>query len=396
MGARLRQRIAIVVRPAVGGIRRHVTLLCSRLVANYDVILFAPADFTLDRPVPEVTHIPLAISAKTRPLHDWRTIYKLKRLLREHHCDWVHAHGLRAALIGVMAASRVGIPAFFTAHNLAVRLSWLQRTVFPALRGIPHEIAGVWFKAYPLLPHSSFLQKRILKSLGKKANAVIAVSNAVKQTLSDCEIAPSKITVIPNGIDLAEIDTQTSSECLPIEGKVVAGIGRLSPEKGFDLLLQAFDLISSGMPEAHLVIAGTGAEEQNLKALAATLPHPERVHFLGYVEDTAMVYRSADVIAIPSREEGQGIVAIEAMAYRKPVVAFDVGGLRETLIAIDAHAGIVVKPEHVESLAESMLQLLRNEAMSERLGKAGRKRVEQEYTVEKMVERIIAVYKENT
>ena len=356
MEAKLRPRIAIVVRPAAGGIRRHVTLLCSRLVENYDVILFAPADFTLDRSVPEVIHIPLAISAKTRPLHDWRTIYKLASLLRRNRCDFVHAHGLRAALIGVFAAKMAHIPSIFTAHNLVMRPFWLQR--------------------------------QIVKHIGKNASAIIAVSNAVKQTLTECEIAPSKITVVPNGIDLIEIDAQIQGERLPIEGKIVAGIGRLSPEKGFHDLVQTFGEISSAMPEARLVIAGTGVEEQRLKALTATLPHPERVHFLGYVENTAMVYRSADVIAIPSIEEGQGIVAIEAMAYRKPVVARDVGGLPETVIA--GETGFIVK----RSLAEDILFMLRFEEKAKAMGEAGRKRVEQEYTVEKMVERIEAVYKE--
>ena len=350
-----RKRIAIVVRPAAGGIRRHVTLLCSRLVQNYDVILFAPADFTLDRPVSDIEQIALAISAKTNPIHDWLTIRRLTHLLKLHRCEWVHAHGIRAALIGVIAGKRAGIPAFFTAHNLVVDPSRFQKTV--------------------------------LGSIGMVTDRVIAVSEAVKLTLVDCGIAAAKIAVIPNGIDLAEIDAKTAFEPFPFKGKIIAAVGRLSPEKGFDYLLEEFGKVSQGMPEAHLVIAGAGAEESKLKAIAAALPHPECVHFLGYVEDTANVYHAADVIAVPSHEEGQGIVAIEAMAYRKPVVASNVGGLSETIVS--GETGIIVK----RSFAEELLFLLRFEEKAKAMGEAGRKRVEQEYTVEMMIERIEVVYR---
>ncbi len=355
-----RKRIAMVVRPAAGGIRRHVTQLCLAFETKYEIFLHAPFDFTLDREEPIAYFAATSIGATTNPIRDWRTIRSLAGSIRINEYRWIHAHGLRGALIGVLAAKRAGVPAFFTAHNLVVKSSWLQ--------------------------------KQIVKYLGNTANQVIAVSHAVKKSLIACGVSPGNITVIPNGIDLAEIDTAVPFEPLPFQGKIVAAIGRLSPEKGFDLLIQAFGKVSSLQPDAHLVIAGTGTQEAELKALAAAQTHAAKIHFLGYVANTANVYRSADVVAVPSREEGQGIVAIEAMGHRKPVVAFDVGGLGETLVS--GHTGLLAAPEHIEIFAEQLLNLLRDDALQKRMGEAGRKRVEAEYTVEKMVERIEAVYRE--
>jgi glycosyltransferase involved in cell wall biosynthesis len=356
-----RKRIALVVRPAAGGIRRHVTLLAARLVQHYDVMLFAPEDFSLDRPVPAVQHIPLPISARTRFFHDFRTVLSLTRLLESHSCDLVHAHGIRAAVIGVWAASRIGIPAVFSAHNL--------------------------------LERPSLIVRRILSTLAARSVKIIAVSNAVKETLIQAGISGEKIEIVPNGIDLDEIDS-ANAEPLPTTGKVIAGIGRLSPEKGFDFLIQAFGRIVPFCPEAHLYLAGTGLEEAKLRAQAELLTNCDRIHFLGYVAETASVYRAADVVAVPSRQEGQGIVALEAMAYRKPFVAFDVGGLRETVGG--SQAGLLVKPEHVEALAEALLLLLRDPAQCRLMGEAGRKRVEQEYTADLMAQRIMQTYKGTT
>src|SRR5947199_8793335 len=96
-------RVAQVVRPAAGGIRRHVSLLIAGLDrTRFTPTLFAPAEFTLDRPVSDCHHIPLPIAAKTRPLADLRTVRQLANALRGNY-DIVHAHGLRGAWIGVLA-----------------------------------------------------------------------------------------------------------------------------------------------------------------------------------------------------------------------------------------------------------------------------------------------------
>src|ERR1700722_20173257 len=104
-------RVAQVVRPAEGGIRRHVSLLAASLDrGRISSTIYAPTGFSLDLSIPDVTQIAVEIFARTRIVQDLRTVSELAALLRGN-CDLVHAHGLRAAIIGVVAAVRCGVPA---------------------------------------------------------------------------------------------------------------------------------------------------------------------------------------------------------------------------------------------------------------------------------------------
>ncbi len=165
-----RIRLAQVVRPAEGGIRRHVSLLISGLDASkFSNSLYAPLDFSLDPVTSEVAHTPLDIAPRTSLLRDLGAIRNLSALLKDQ-CDIVHAHGLRAALIGVIAANRAKIPAIFTAHNMPPALSTVQRIV---LGLVSHRTA-----------------------------AILAVSEAISASLQACGVDAAQIHVIPNGIPL--------------------------------------------------------------------------------------------------------------------------------------------------------------------------------------------------
>ncbi len=359
-------RVAQVMRPAAGGMRRHLfTLLAGLDRRRFAPTLFAPADFPAADCPSDVPHIPLAISARTRPLADLHAIRQLAQHLRQNF-DIVHAHGLRGALIGVLAARQAGLPALFTAHNLISRPSLLQR-FFLAL-------------------------------VGRDAAAVIAVSEAVAAMLCAAGIPRAKIAVIPNGIALGPFDVQTDAEAVraafgvPPTAPLVLAIGRLSPEKGFDVLLEAFRQMQLRMPEARLILAGSGPEEAALwnQAVRGGIDQTGTVIFAGQQAEVAPLLQAADVVAIPSRQEGQGIVALEAMAARRPVVASRVGGLVETVI--EGETGLLVPPQDAAALAEALLALLSNPAQRQQMGEAGRVRVTQEYTAERMVQRIEAVY----
>src|SRR5262249_2652934 len=127
---------------------------------------------------------------------------------------------------------------------------------------------------------------------------------------------------------------------------LLVAIGRLAPEKGFDVLIEAFRLIHARQPEARLILAGSGLEEASLRALAA--PLQKALIFAGHLTEIVLLLQTADIVVIPSRQEGQGIVALEAMAARKPVVASRVGGLIETIE--DGKTGVLVPPEDPAAL----------------------------------------------
>jgi glycosyltransferase involved in cell wall biosynthesis len=356
-------RVAQIVRPAEGGIRRHVSLLTAGLDRKqFAPSVYAPADFTLDTPLKDVPQYPVAIGARTDIAADLRAIGSLTKLL-QGNADLVHAHGLRAALIGVLAARRAGIPSLFTAHNLVPPLGRLQRV--------------------------------LLRHIGRMTGRILAVSQAVADTLIPTGIAQSKIHVVPNGVDIALFDISTNPAetrilyNIPADAPLIVGIGRLSPEKGFELLVGSFDSVVSRVPAAHLLLVGDGPERHPLLTLANALPCKEQIHFAGRVADVIPILHAADVIAVPSREEGQGIVALEAMAACKPVVATRVGGLVETIVP-DVTGFL---RQHLSDFMDSVVFLLQNPQRAQEMGREGRKRVEQEYTAERMIHNIETVYR---
>ncbi len=357
-------RIAEVVRPAAGGMRRHLaTLLAGLDRSRFLSTLFAPPDFMLEGEANAVPRVTLAIRPTTHPFADLRSIGQLAQHLRGNF-DLVHAHGLRVALIGVLAAQRAGLPALFTAHNLLTPLSPLPR--------------------------------RIFAHIGHCAAAVIAVSQAVADTLVAAGVTPEKITVIPNGIDLTPFDAASEPVALrtnlglPAETLLVVAVGRLAPEKGFDVLLQAFPRVVNRCPQARLLLVGGGPLEADLRELAARSSASHAIKLAGSQAEVVPYFQAADVIAIPSRQEGQGIVALEAMAARKPVVAGRVGGLVETIIPEET--GLLFPSEDADALADALLILLTDAARRQQMGIKGRARVEQEYTAAQMVARTEALF----
>jgi glycosyltransferase involved in cell wall biosynthesis len=362
MSQRRPLRVAQVVRPATGGIRSHVRTLLGHLdLARFTCTVYGPGGLNLQ--LENAVHVPLDIRRRMHPIADLRAIGRLARLLRGN-TDLVHAHGLRGALIGIPAAHLARVPAVFTAHNLAPRLSAPQRF--------------------------------ILADLTRRAARVIAVSHAVAETLTGLGVQGSRVAVIPNGIDLAALERQQTAE--PVrprfdiapQAPLIVAVGRLAREKGFDLLIDAMWQLTTGqaadVPDAVLMIVGSGPEEGPLRASASGL----NVRFMGRVEQVMPLLQAADVVAIPSREEGQGIVALEAMAARRAIVAGRVGGLTETLE--DGACGLLVAPNDVQELVRGLDRLLADAGLRQKLGQAGRARVEREYTAERMIERTSALY----
>lgn len=354
-------RVAQVVRPAEGGIRKHVSLLTAGLNRErFASAVYAPADFTLDAAAQDVPQHVIAISARTNISADLRAISDLTKQLRGS-VNLVHAHGLRAALIGVLAAKRAGIPSLFTAHNL--------------------------------VPPTGRLQRVLLRVIGQSTRRILAVSQAVAKSLIAGGLPNTKIHVVPNGISVAAFDTPDTIKVrndfnIPTNAPLVVGIGRLSPEKGLDLLITAMADVLSVLPDACLLLAGDGPERESLRALARQIDGA--CYFPGKVENPIPFLKTAAIVAVPSRQEGQGIVALEAMAASKPVVAANVGGLAETIVP--NVTGLLVPPENPTELADALISLLQNSSRRDEMGIQGRLRVEQHYTLERMINNIETIY----
>lgn len=195
---------------------------------------------------------------------------------------------------------------------------------------------------------------------------VICCSQYMQDQLKKIFQLPNdKLRIIPNGVDPKnfQFDPQTQvkrEQYATVQEKMIYYVGRLVPEKGVQVLLEAMPKILHYHPQTKLVIAGKGSFEGELKNQVQRMGLSERVSFVGYVDDTARnsLYHYADVAVFPSLYEPFGIVALEAMAAQTPVVVSDTGGLSE--IISHQENGMKAYVGNANSLADCILHCLLN------------------------------------
>lgn len=196
----------------------------------------------------------------------------------------------------------------------------------------------------------------------------------------------AKLDVIENGVPLSNAEAPVRR---PTERPVIVSVGRLSRPKNYDTALRAMALLQDQPCEYH--IAGSGPEESDLKRLCAQLRVDDRVRFLGFVDDVSELLRKSDIFLMPSRWEGFGLAAVEAMNAGLPVVASDVEGLRE-IVAASPPCGIFVDPSDAEAIAHALRVLLLDPEKRRSYGQAAHRR-SQEFSIDLMVERYMEFYK---
>jgi len=214
-----------------------------------------------------------------------------------------------------------------------------------------------------------------------------------------------KIEIIPNGIrpeayQVQETDQQIKERFTlkerfaPNDEKLIFFVGRLVKEKGVQTLLRAAPMIRNAFPEARLVIAGTGPYEKELHRLSTSLGLEDYVHFVGYVDDDTrnQLYHLSSVAAFPSSYEPFGIVALEAMASRTPVVVGDVGGFQETVR--NGKNGLKAMPDNPEHLAEQITYLLSAPKEASRMEEYAWKEIQEKYSWQGVARQTMNLYKQ--
>ncbi|RBY83284.1 glycosyltransferase family 4 protein [Blastococcus sp. TF02A-26] len=199
------------------------------------------------------------------------------------------------------------------------------------------------------------------------------------QIVTDLRVPADRVHVVPNGVDVPAVAAGPAGNPVPRVGT----FGRLTPQKGFDLLLTAIrELVDEGV-ELDVVIGGAGREEASLRAAAAGLP----VTFPGFVDDAYAFLRQLDVFCLSSRREALPLVLLEAMAAGLPCVSTAVGDVR-TAVGDDA---VVVPVEDPEALATALRDLLADPGRRAALGQRARERAVREFDADLMARRFSAV-----
>ena len=165
---------------------------------------------------------------------------------------------------------------------------------------------------------------------------------------------------------------------------------RLVEQKGIPYALEALRRLRAEYPQAHLVIAGDGEKAAELRRLASALGIADRVHWLGWRSDAADLMAAFDVLLVPSLWEGFGLVLLEAMSRRVPVIASRVSAIPEVIV--DGESGILIAPRDVDALTKAMAHLLNDRALRKYMGLLGAARLEDHFSVERMITSTLAVY----
>jgi glycosyltransferase involved in cell wall biosynthesis len=218
-------------------------------------------------------------------------------------------------------------------------------------------------------------------------NKLIVGSEFVKKQAIASGYPASQITVVPYFTRLPG-DSRQAKE----DNKTVLFTGRVAREKGLGKLLEAMALIRS---DWNLIVDGDGPDLNRTKQIARRLGLSNRTDFVGWAaEDQHLeLFRKASVVAVPSVwPEPFGMVGIEAMSHAKPVVAFNVGGITQWLE--DGHTGFAVTPYDLKGMSERIGYLLQNEPIAKEMGLNGRRRVEQEFSADKHVNKLLELYRE--
>jgi|AntRauTorcE11898_2_1112593.scaffolds.fasta_scaffold00176_19 glycosyltransferase involved in cell wall biosynthesis len=278
----------------------------------------------------------------------------------------------------------------FTAHQVTTLIMNLPgdlKTAGPAARRA--GTGQIIYRRGSAIPVKDTALNRYLYR--KVADLVLVNSEATKNTIlgNNAHLIPAdKIKVIYNGIDLREFDKRpVDREKYPRKAPFVIGnIGRLVPQKGQHLLVEAAAILKKRNIPFRMLIGGEGKEEDSLRKLIQAKGLEEEVTLTGFAEDVKSFMAALDVFALSSYWEGFGYVLAEAMSAAKPVVAFDISSNPE--LVCDNTTGLLVPQGNVSAFADNLAWLREHPAEAHAMGRAGRKRVEQMFSLETALDKL--------
>ena len=224
-----------------------------------------------------------------------------------------------------------------------------------------------------------------------RADRVISVSEHDRQSGVEAGLLPPDRTAsIPNGIAVGPAAQGSRLTQRSADAAEVLIVGRLVPQKGIPVLLEAARTVLRSHPRARFTLAGDGPLRLELEAQAKRLGISQQVRFLGTVRDTPELLARCDLFVLPSLWEGMPLSLLEAMAAGRPAVATAVSGSAELIL--DEETGLLVPPGDAAALAAAMARLLEDPATAEAMGTRARDRVRREFSLERMVESTHTLY----
>ena len=291
--------------------------------------------------------------------------WKLSRIIKDLRPDVVHAHDPHAVALSSLALS------FITAGRCPALI---------ASRRVAFHLKANAFSKWKY----------------HQVDCFVAASNAIRRMLVGDGIDPDRIVTVYEGIDLPRARGETAANIhaefwLPKDAPVIGAVAALTQEKGHKYLIDAAAQVVREVPDARFVILGDGELRPALERQIKELHLEKHVALPGFRADVLSFIAAFDIFVMSSLFEGLGTSLLDAMAFAKPIVASDTGGIPE--VVVHGETGLLVPPRDVAALAAAISRLLQDAPLRERMGQAGLDRVQRLFSVDRMVERTLDVYR---
>lgn len=306
---------------------------------------------------------------------DVLSIPRLVRLIKKHRIDIIHSHESNGAFYACHAGWLAGVTQVNSWH-------------IPPTESLKQNYRG---KIFPWMWFQYYLW------LMRFCDQVITVSTQLQQALVKGGVPKDRVNFVPTAINLSaytpdeSLRTEVRAELgIPADTVLVGTAGRLQLQKNIPMLLHTAKRLLDAGDNVKFAIVGDGTERAIIEQTASDLGVTPHILFTGWRRDVPRVMQAFDIFALSSTAEGMPIVVLEAMALAKPVVGTDVGAMRECVV--DGETGVLVPSNDVDRMTRALSSLLRDQARAQRFGKAGRTRVEHEFTEDVMVRRHMEVY----
>lgn len=317
-----------------------------------------PAFRELDIPV---------ITLVKRPRLDYSLTWRLRQVLRREKVDILHTHNCGPWFYGGVAAKLAGVPCLVHTEHSNVA----------AQRG------------------KMLVAERYLARI---TDAVVAdCSKVAQQLINNQGLADQKVKIIYNGVNLDTFQQNghgghlKDSLGIAPHSQLIGCVARLAPVKDHPTLLKAFLGVKRRIKNAKLLLMGDGEQRPKIEELISHLGMNNDVILTGFRSDVSNLLQTIDVFALASKSEGMPLAIIEAMAAEKPVVATRVGGITE--LVVEGETGHLVDPQDAEGMTRALVDLLENPSRAVALGKKGRQRAEELFSLAHTVNQYEEVYR---
>ena len=310
------------------------------------------------------------IEVLERHSFDWRIWSRLKQIVSERHIDLIHSHDYKTNLLALLLSRSAAVPALSTVHG------WTGHS------------SRERFCYYPL-------DKRVLARFPR----VIAVSSDIAQELIRHGAEPSRVTMVLNAIDHRKFRRErhlvadARAALGLVDGELAIGaVGRLEPQKRFDLLLKSFADFRREQPRARLFIVGDGSLRSSLEQQCNSMGLSEACRLTGHLTNIVPLHLALDLFVQSSDYEGTPNSVLEAMAMETPIVATDAGGTAE--LVIDRQHGRIIRCGDAEALTAAIRRACAEPTETARMVASARRRVENELSFDARVHRVERIYME--